>query len=74
MKDEKAAVLPPPKQEKAAWKKDFTTVSGMEVNPLSTPADVAGLDYKRDLAAPGDFPYTRGIHKSGYRGTLWTMR
>ncbi len=60
--------------KKAAWKKDFTTVSGMEVNPLATPADVAGLDFERDLATPGEFPYTRGIHPSGYRGRLWTMR
>src|SRR5437762_2831493 len=74
MKREADAVLPPPKEEKAAWKKDFTTVSGMDVNPLAKPADIAGLDYKRDLGAPGELPFTRGIHKSGYRGKLWTMR
>ncbi len=60
--------------KKPAWKKDFTTVSAMEVNPLATPADVAGLDFERDLAFPGEFPYTRGIHPGGYRGRLWTMR
>src|ERR1700682_1987633 len=60
--------------KKAPWKKDFTTVSAMEVNPLATPADVAGIDFERDLAFPGQFPYTRGIHPSGYRGRLWTMR
>src|SRR5438128_7608118 len=60
--------------KRAPWKKDFTTVSGMEVNPLSTPNDVANLDFERDLAFPGEFPYTRGIHPSGYRGKLWTMR
>src|SRR3954471_25039181 len=60
--------------KKAPWKKDFTTVSGMEVNPLATPVDVAGLDFERDLAFPGQFPYTRGIHPTGYRGKLWTMR
>ena len=59
---------------KAPWKKDFTTVSGMEVNPLATPVDVAGLDFDRDLTFPGEFPYTRGIHPTGYRGKLWTMR
>src|SRR6266568_211039 len=74
MKREAEVVLPPPKQEKAPWKKDFTTVSGMDVNPLSTPADIEGLDSRRDLGSPGEFPYTRGIHKSGYRGKLWTMR
>jgi methylmalonyl-CoA mutase N-terminal domain/subunit len=61
-------------QSKAPWKKDFTTVSGMEVNPLATPEDVADLDFGRDLAFPGEFPYTRGIHPTGYRGRLWTMR
>jgi methylmalonyl-CoA mutase N-terminal domain/subunit len=60
--------------KKAPWKKDFTTVSAMEVNPLATPNDVAGLDFERDVAFPGEFPYTRGIHPSGYRGRLWTMR
>ncbi|HEY3055648.1 MAG TPA: methylmalonyl-CoA mutase family protein [Thermoanaerobaculia bacterium] len=59
---------------KSPWKKDFTTVSGMEVNPLSTPVDVANLDFDRDLGFPGQFPFTRGIHPSGYRGRLWTMR
>jgi methylmalonyl-CoA mutase N-terminal domain/subunit len=60
--------------KKAPWKKDFTTVSAMEVNPLATPNDVAALDFERDVAFPGEFPYTRGIHPSGYRGRLWTMR
>src|SRR3954453_22522047 len=60
--------------KKPAWKKDFTTVSGMEVNPLATPDNVANLDFDRDLTFPGEFPYTRGIHPGGYRGRLWTMR
>ncbi|HEY4642804.1 MAG TPA: methylmalonyl-CoA mutase family protein, partial [Thermoanaerobaculia bacterium] len=60
--------------KKPAWKKDFTTVSGMEMNPLATPDDVAALDFDRDLTFPGEFPYTRGIHPGGYRGRLWTMR
>jgi methylmalonyl-CoA mutase, N-terminal domain len=60
--------------KRPAWKKDFTTVSAMEVNPLATPDDVANLDFERDLAFPGEFPYTRGIHPGGYRGRLWTMR
>jgi len=67
-------VLEPIASKKAPWKKDFTTVSGAEVNPLSTPVDVASLDFRRDLAFPGQFPYTRGIHPTGYRGRLWTMR
>ncbi|MCU1245005.1 MAG: methylmalonyl-CoA mutase, partial [Acidobacteria bacterium] len=66
--------LDPLTAKKPFWKKDFTTVSGMEVNPLAIPTDVAGLDFERDLAFPGQFPYTRGIHPTGYRGKLWTMR
>jgi methylmalonyl-CoA mutase N-terminal domain/subunit len=52
----------------------FTTISGRPINELYTPADIASLDYARDLGDPGDFPYTRGIHPNGYRGKLWTMR
>jgi methylmalonyl-CoA mutase N-terminal domain/subunit len=52
----------------------FTTISGRPINELYTPADIASLDYARDLGDPGDFPYTRGIHANGYRGRLWTMR
>jgi methylmalonyl-CoA mutase N-terminal domain/subunit len=64
----------PVNSKRGPWKKDFTTVSSMEVNPLSSPGDVSSLDYGRDLALPGEFPYTRGIHPTGYRGKLWTMR
>jgi methylmalonyl-CoA mutase N-terminal domain/subunit len=70
----KTESLDPLTAKKPFWKKDFTTVSGMEVNPLAIPTDVAGLDFERDLAFPGQFPYTRGIHPTGYRGKLWTMR
>ena len=41
---------------------------------LYTPESIESLDYSRDLGDPGEFPYTRGIHASGYRGKLWTMR
>jgi methylmalonyl-CoA mutase N-terminal domain/subunit len=50
------------------------TISGRPIAPLYTPADISTLDYQRDLGDPGDFPYTRGIHRTGYRGKLWTMR
>ena len=50
------------------------TRSGQPLQPVYRPADIAGLDYARDLADPGGFPYTRGIHGDGYRGKLWTMR
>ena len=52
----------------------FTTISGRPINRLYTADDIAGLDYSRDLGDPGRFPYTRGIHPTGYRGKLWTMR
>ncbi len=49
-------------------------VAPTESRPLYDAADLAGLDYARDLNDPGRFPYTRGIHESGYGGKLWTMR
>ncbi|MBK7256666.1 MAG: methylmalonyl-CoA mutase family protein [Ignavibacteriae bacterium] len=52
----------------------FTTVSGQDIKPLYTPADVAGKDPSRELGNPGEYPYTRGIYGSMYRGRLWTMR
>jgi methylmalonyl-CoA mutase, N-terminal domain len=52
----------------------FTTISGRLIDRLYTPDDLSGFDESRDLATPGTFPYTRGIHPTGYRGRLWTMR
>ena len=52
----------------------FTTISGQLVEQVYTPGDLEGLRYERDLGDPGVFPYTRGIHPTGYRGKLWTMR
>ena len=43
-------------------------------NPSSAPQDLAGWDAERDLGYPGEFPYTRGIYPTMYRGRLWTMR
>src|SRR4051794_11535700 len=51
----------------------FSTMSGIDVDPLATPNTV-DLDYERDLGYPGVFPYTRGVYPSMYRGRLWTMR
>jgi methylmalonyl-CoA mutase N-terminal domain/subunit len=64
----------PVASKRGPWKKDFTTVSSMEINPLATADNVTDLDAVRDLGLPGEFPYTRGIHPTGYRGKLWTMR
>jgi methylmalonyl-CoA mutase N-terminal domain/subunit len=52
----------------------FTTISGRPIAPLYTAEDVAGIDYQAAINDPGEFPYTRGIHPTGYRGKLWTMR
>jgi methylmalonyl-CoA mutase N-terminal domain/subunit len=52
----------------------FTTVSGEPIQMLYTPDDLKGMDYLHDLGFPGEFPYTRGIHPTMYRGKLWTMR
>lgn len=61
-------------QQKVPLRRErFTTLSDMEVPPLSTPAS-AGIDYERDLGYPGQFPFTRGVQPTMYRGRLWTMR
>src|SRR4029077_16022243 len=52
----------------------FTTISGRPIEQLYTAKDVAGIDYATEVADPGVFPYVRGIHPTGYRGKLWTMR
>jgi methylmalonyl-CoA mutase N-terminal domain/subunit len=51
----------------------FSTVSDLEIEPLYTPEDVKG-GYESALGNPGEFPYTRGVYESMYRGRLWTMR
>jgi len=52
----------------------FTTISGRPIERLYTADDLSEIDPARDIGEPGAFPYTRGIHQSGYRGKLWTMR
>lgn len=52
---------------------ELTTSSGIVVDPLYTPADVQ-IDYAKDLGFPGEYPFTRGIYPSMYRGRHWTMR
>jgi len=55
-------------------KREFETSSGIQTKRLYMPEDVKNLDYLRDLAFPGQFPFTRGLHATMYRGRLWTMR
>ena len=54
--------------------RSFTTISGRSIERLYTDADLTDVDSARDIGEAGRFPYTRGIHASGYRGKLWTMR
>jgi len=53
---------------------DFVTQSSAEVEPLYTRDDLGAFDYEQQLGDPGEYPFTRGIHPTMYRGRLWTMR
>jgi methylmalonyl-CoA mutase N-terminal domain/subunit len=72
-------------QRRAAWKKRiddgdresrerFVTTSGRPIERLYDPNDIAATDYERDIGWPGEYPFTRGVHPTGYRGRPWTMR
>lgn len=64
-----------PSLEQAPERQDaFTTMSARPVERIYGPEDLPDLDYDSDIGAPGEFPYTRGVHETGYRGKLWTMR
>ena len=54
--------------------KEFHTISGIPVKRVYTPEDIKDMDYMRDLGFPGEYPFTRGIHATMYRGRIWTMR
>jgi len=79
----------PAQQEKERWEQEtlkkvldktperkakFEGVSLEPVERLYTDADTENIDFKSEVAFPGEYPYTRGIHPTGYRGRLWTMR
>src|SRR3954447_3351816 len=53
---------------------DFTTLSGVEVQPVYGPADADSVDGFERIGWPGEFPFTRGLHATGYRGKPWTIR
>jgi methylmalonyl-CoA mutase, N-terminal domain len=67
-------ILKPSLKRHGERKPSFQTVSLEAVNRLYSPSDVEGVDFDQDIAFPGQFPYTRGIHATGHRGKLWTMR
>jgi len=64
----------PAVEKRPERKETFTTISGREVKPLYTPADLEGFEYTADLGFPGEYPFTRGVRPSMYRGQFWTMR
>ena len=69
MTDTKTKSAPP-----AERKKEFTTLSGLPLDPLYTASYLGDRDPETALGYPGEFPYTRGIYPTMYRGRLWTMR
>src|SRR3989441_1201590 len=54
--------------------KELRAHAGFPIEPAYGPEDLAGVDFERDIGRPGEYPYTRGIHKHMYRERLWTMR
>ena len=52
----------------------FTSLSGFDTNRVYTHSDLKGWSPDEQLGAPGEFPYTRGVYPTMYRGRLWTMR
>ncbi|MFW9832975.1 MAG: methylmalonyl-CoA mutase [Candidatus Thorarchaeota archaeon] len=52
----------------------FETISGIPMNRLYTPLDLKDMNYEKDLGFPGEYPFTRGVQATGYRGRFWTMR
>ncbi len=71
------------KKERERWEKanltknpvaPAKTTSGLDVDVVYTPADLGDFDYQKDLGFPGEFPYTRGVYPSMFRGSLWSMR
>ena len=65
----------PPEPAKASSKHESVkTSSNIEVHPLYTPADLQDWQYDQQLGYPGQFPFTRGVHPTMYRGRLWINR
>ncbi|HPM64497.1 MAG TPA: methylmalonyl-CoA mutase family protein, partial [Bacillota bacterium] len=55
-------------------RENFESGSGIPIKPLYTPVDLEGKDYEEQLGFPGEFPFTRGVQPTMYRGRFWTMR
>lgn len=61
-------------EQSPEWKKGFKTISGLPIKRLYTPEDIPDFDYLKHLGFPSEYPFTRGVQASMYRGRLWTMR
>ncbi|MCX6665773.1 MAG: methylmalonyl-CoA mutase family protein [Euryarchaeota archaeon] len=61
-------------KEKMERKRTFKNLSNTEIKALFTKDDTTHLNYKKDIGFPGEYPFLRGVHKTMYRGQLWTMR
>jgi len=70
----KKNILEPSLEKNPERLKEFMTTSSQKVDRLYTPLDTSNTDFEADISYPGEFPYTRGIHSTMYRGRLWTMR
>jgi len=68
---EKQKTEEPSKQERQS---SFKNLSDIEIKRLYTPEDIEEFNYTQDLGSPGQYPFTRGVYPTMYRGRLWTMR
>lgn len=70
----KNRTLDPTLKKSPGREESFETSSGFVIDDLYTPEDISDLDYHEDLGYPGEYPFTRGVQPSMYRGRFWTMR
>jgi methylmalonyl-CoA mutase N-terminal domain/subunit len=73
-KNWKEYVLEPALARTPERRHSFVTQSSVPIERVYSPLDLGDFDYERDLGDPGEYPYTRGVHATGHRGRLWTMR
>jgi methylmalonyl-CoA mutase N-terminal domain/subunit len=73
-KNWKEYVLEPALARMPERRRAFVTQSSVPVERVYSPLDIPDFDYARDLGDPGEYPFTRGVHATGHRGRLWTMR
>ena len=67
-------ILRPALEKTPEREPSFSTISRHPIRRLYTPLDLSDFEYARELGFPGDYPYTRGVYPTMYRGKIWTMR